>query len=34
MNKVNMGCQYDWVKIHINPQGGELPLTPRQGFWL
>ena len=26
-----MGCQHDWVEIHINLQGEELAFTPRPG---
>ena len=29
-----MGCQYDWVEIHISRQGGKLAFTPRKGFRL
>ena len=32
--KGKMGCQYDWVEIHINLQDGELALPHGQGFWL
>ena len=29
-----MGCQNDWVEIHIDLQGGELAFIPGQALWL